>query len=71
MSPNTQREITSRVIRPGEREPSEVEDWRDATPDERIEAVWTLTKACMAWGGEDSGEPRLQRSVSRIQRAWR
>lgn len=75
MSRKPQRQITSRVIRPGEPEPSGQEDWLDATPDERIEAVWTLTKACMAWEGdergEDSGEPRLQRSVTRVQRTWR
>lgn len=48
MSRKPSREIVSRVIRPGEQEPPDSEDWSDATPDERIEAVWTLTKACMA-----------------------
>lgn len=62
--------ITSRVIRPGQR-PSEENDWRDSTPAERIEAVWTLTKLCLAWTTDDPDEPRLQRSVSRVQRTWR
>lgn len=66
----SQEAITSRVIRPGQRAVVE-EEWRDSTPAERIEAVWTLTKLCLAWTTDDPDEPRLQRSVSRVQRAWR
>lgn len=39
-----------------------------ATMDERIEAVWELTLACMAWRDEEPGEPRLRRTVVRIRR---
>ncbi len=68
MGAKSQREITSRVIRPGQREPPDELDWLDATPAERMEAVWTLTKACIGWGSEGVAEPRLDRSVSRVLR---
>ena len=68
MSSKRQREITSRVIRSGQEEPSDELDWLDATPAERMEAVWTLTKVCMGWGSETVGEPRLDRSVTRVLR---
>jgi hypothetical protein len=45
-------------------------EWLRYTPAERIEAVWTLTLACMA-GGEASREPdesRLQKTVVRVLR---
>ena len=58
--------MTSQVIRPG-MEPTDDRDFGGATPEERIEAVWELTLLCLAWGGSDN-EPRLQRSVSRVQR---
>jgi hypothetical protein len=63
------RQVTTRVIRPGESPPEE-RDWLEATPEERIEAVWTLTKACLGWEGQEADEPRLERSVSRVQRSW-
>ena len=59
--------ITSRVIRPPESEPYQ-DEWLNYSPEERIEAVWTLTKACMQWNAVSSDEPRLQRTVTRIQR---
>lgn len=62
--------ITSRVIRPPETEPLE-NDWLNYSPAERIEAVWTLTKACMQWNAVSSDEPRLQRTITRIQRPQR
>jgi hypothetical protein len=61
------KNITSRVIRMGE---SQLEDqeWENTTPEERINAVWDLTLLCLAWQPEQVDEPRLQRSISRIQR---
>jgi hypothetical protein len=38
-----------------------------ATPTERLEAVWELTRTVLEFTG--CGEPRLQRSICRIQRA--
>ena len=41
---------------------------RSLSPAERMALVWQLTLQCMAWTGADADEPRLQRSVCRVQR---
>lgn len=61
------RVVTTRVLRRGDPQPTD-RDWEGTTPEERIEAVWQLTLLCLAWGEDRAGEPRLQRSVSRVQR---
>ena len=63
-------EIKVRVIRDGLPEPPD-DDWTMTSPEERIEAVWTLTELCMAWNKSSASEPRLQRTVTRLQRAQR
>jgi hypothetical protein len=63
-------QIKVRVIRNGLPEPPDT-DWSMASPEERIEGVWTLTELCLAWNKLSPGELRLQRSVTRIQRAQR
>lgn len=63
------KNVTTRVIRPGDPLPDDA-DWETATPEERINAVWDLTLLCLAWG-DQTDEPRLQRSVSRVQRSGR
>ena len=60
----------TRVFRDGER-PSDAADWSSYTPGERMNAVWDLTCACLAWQMEDPSALRLQRSVSRVQRSRR
>jgi hypothetical protein len=62
--------MTARVIRPGD-PPGDESGWETATPEERIDAVWELTLLCLAWQGDQTSEPRLQRSVSRVQRSGR
>lgn len=64
------KRMTARVIRPGDPAGDDA-DWDTATPEERINAVWELTLLCFAWQGDQTGEPRLQRSVSRVQRSGR
>lgn len=64
------KQITTRVIRDGLPEPPD-NDWSMATPEERIEAVWTLTELCMAWNNTSTSVPRLQRTITRVQRAQR
>jgi hypothetical protein len=61
-----QRRITGRIFRNGE-PMSDAEDIA-STPAERIEAVWEITLQCLGWQKDQTGEPRLQRSVSRVQR---
>ena len=63
-------QITVRIIRDGVPEPQD-NDWSMASPEERIEAVWTLTELCFAWNKPSSSEPRLQRTITRLQRAQR
>ncbi len=68
VSPNKQ--ISVRIIRDGQAEPLE-DEWKDSSPEERIEAVWTLTRLCVAWNNHLTDEPQLQRNITRIQRASR
>ena len=71
MEPASPRsDVTSRIIRKGDPLPEE-RDWEGSTPEERINAVWDLTLLCLAWNSDQAGEPRLQRSISRIQRPRR
>lgn len=63
------RGVTLRVIRPGEAVPRE-EAW-PGSPEERLDAVWTLTKICLAWTLKNPGELRLQRSVVKVLRRTR
>src|SRR6185369_1079308 len=60
---------TSRVIRPGDALPEARDGY--TTPEQRIEAVWELTLQCLAFQGIWGHEPRLQRSIVRVQRAPR
>ena len=64
------KQITARVIRDGSPELAD-NDWSNATGEERIEAVWTLTELCLRWNNPSESVPRLQRTVTRIQRAQR
>ncbi len=61
------KKITSRIIRPGGLMPAD-DYWDKFTPEERMNAVWELTLLCLAWQPDRADEPRLQRSISRIQR---
>jgi hypothetical protein len=63
----TQRDRTSRVIRPGQVVPRD-DDWLDRPVAERVAAVWELTLLSMAWRRKGDGETRLQRSIVRIHR---
>lgn len=63
-------QMTARVIRDGMPEPVD-NDWIAASVEERIEAVWTLTKLCLSWNNLSASEPRLQRTVTRLQRTRR
>jgi hypothetical protein len=49
----------------GEPEPN---DWVGTTPEERVLAVWPLTRTAYAFQGEDPGDARLHRHVVRVIR---
>ena len=68
--PSRREQISGRVIRGGRSEPLD-DQWIGTSPEERIEAVWTLTKLCLAWNELPARELRLQRTVTRLQRARR
>lgn len=61
---------TTHVFRPGE-PPAGAVEWHAATAGSRMSAVWELTLQCLAWQGNGADEPRLQRSVVRVQRRRR
>jgi len=66
MSTRQKRVITTKAFRAGETPPED--DWIGSSVAERIDAVWELTRQCLAWNQTGMDEPRLQRSVSRVQR---
>jgi hypothetical protein len=68
MDTERSRAITGRVFRAGQTPPPDT-GWADSTPEERINAVWTLTIMCLGWNQDEFIEPRLDKSVVRIQRA--
>jgi hypothetical protein len=60
---------TTRLIRLGQDDGAlDRAAWAGTTMEERIAAVWELTLECLAWSDPDAGEPRLQRSVCRLER---
>ena len=62
-------QATTRVIRLEDDDGAlDRDQWRGSTMAERIAAVWELTLEGFAWTHPDADEPRLQRSVCRIQR---
>ena len=62
-------QATTRVIRLAEDDGAlDREQWRGSTMAERIAAVWELTLEGLAWSDPDADEPRLQRSVCRLER---
>ena len=42
--------------------------WRELGPEARLEALWDMVLEADAWKGKDGGQPRLQRSVLRVER---
>lgn len=71
MSEDSQaKEITVRVLRDGLPEPPDM-DWSLATPEERIEAVWILTKLCWSWNNPSDDEPQMQKHITRVIRGKR
>jgi hypothetical protein len=64
------RKAYSRVIRADDVVVADT-GWLEYSPADRIMAVWSLTEICLAWNSAIFSEPRLQRSVSYIQRPRR
>jgi len=47
------------------------EFWQTVPPHERLALVWDMVVETQVWRGTDGSEPRLQRSVCRIERRQR
>lgn len=63
------RQGSSRVIRLHEDDGSfDRHFWQRISPRERLEAVWDLTLEYLAWKEPNGDQPRLQRSVCRLER---
>ena len=69
MSERPRTVVVTRVFRGGTQPPDD--DWKDSSPAERLVAVWEITRQCLQWNRTGTDEPRLQRSVGRVQRAQR
>ncbi len=69
MSEKSRTIVATRVFRGGTQPPDD--EWADTSPAERLAAVWELTQQCLQWNRTGTDEPRLQRSVGRVQRARR
>lgn len=44
------------------------EDWAAIPPAERLNLVWEMVLEHLAWRDPDAPEPRLQRSICRVER---
>jgi hypothetical protein len=59
---------SSRVIRGADDGGFDREFWAAIHPARRLELVWDMALEWLAWRGGGDGEPRLQRSVCRVER---
>jgi hypothetical protein len=63
------RRVTARLVRQGEEEYAfDAQFWRELGPEKRLEALWDMVLELDAWQGRAGGQPRLQRSILRIER---
>jgi len=61
--------ITARLVHQGEEEREfDARFWRDMDPNLRVEALWDMVLELRTIKGLEGYEPRLQRSVSRVER---
>ena len=59
---------TSRISRLHEADSREMDPFVGSTPQARMEALWDLTLEYLAWIQPNEREPRLQRSICRVER---
>jgi len=64
------RNVTSRIIRPGQPIPLD-DEWLACSVTERVAAVWSLTLLCYTWKQEGVSEPRLHRTTINVHRSHR
>ena len=67
-----ERGIVARLSRQGDDEEGfDRAFWASMAPTAKLEALWDMVIECRVWRGEHGDEPRLQRSLVRIQRGRR
>ena len=59
---------SSRLLRHADDGAFDRQFWRTIPPEQRLEMVWDMVVEWLAWRGGTDGEPRLQRSVCRVER---
>jgi hypothetical protein len=66
---SSNRKVTGNLARQG---PDEAEFdrsfWSAMTGEQRLETLWEMVLEARAWQGADGDQPRLQRSIARLQR---
>ena len=63
------RKMSLRLVRRGDGErPFEREFWSRLTPEQRVECLWDMVLEARELKGLDGDEPRLQRSLLRLER---
>ena len=65
------RQGTSRIARLHEPDSHGIDIFAGSTPQARMEALWDLTLEYLTWIQPNEREPRLQRSVCRVERRER
>ncbi|GJG87912.1 hypothetical protein tb265_30930 [Gemmatimonadetes bacterium T265] len=66
------RRATMRVRKTTLADEDELADYRELTPSERMEMIWSLTQSAWAFMGRDAeAESRLSRRTARVQRVRR
>jgi hypothetical protein len=69
MPEHRERRVTFRLVRQGEEERAfDAAFWRELGPAKRLEVLWDMVLESGAWKGSEGGQPRLQRSVLRVER---
>ena len=65
-----ERVIMSRVLRNHQKDDGsfDLEFWRKVGAEGRFAAAWEMVLEAAAFRGQDGGQPRLQRSVTRVVR---
>ena len=70
-APRLRPNATARLRRLHEEDDFDREFWRAVPPDERLAMVWEMALEYLAWMDPNASEPRLQRTVCRVERKRR
>jgi hypothetical protein len=65
-----ERAIMTRILRNHEKDDGsfDLDFWQKVGAEGRFAAAWEMVQEVLAFRGQDGGQPRLQRSVTRVIR---